>query len=358
MTDAILRAGGVRTALFTSPHLLRFTERIRIDGGEVAPHLLEPALERVLGTGVPLTYFEAATLVAVLVMADAGVELGVMETGLGGRLDAVTALPAIATAITSIGADHLDLLGPTLAHVAREKAAIARAGVPLFLPTTLAAPLREQIQIVASAAQAPVRLVPAAAASGALLGAHQRNNAAMAIALAECAAQAVARPLGQQAVETGLAGVQWPGRLEQVGAVLLDCAHNGEGAQALAEHLRERRERPRVLVLSIVAGKDVDAIAAALWPVVERVIVTRCASERALHASEVAARLPAGPVLSVTDDPGVALQQARAHGGLAVVAGSIFLVGQIRGLLRDEPMDPVTTSDPMAAATVTPGART
>lgn len=357
MTEAILREAGVRTGLYTSPHLLRFTERIRIQGREVDPAALEPVLDRVLATGVALTYFEAATLVAVCLMADAGVELAVMETGLGGRLDAVTALPAVATAITSIGPDHMDLLGPTLLDVAREKAAIARPQVPLFVSGGVSPALRAAIVEVVTAAGAPAQVVEPHVQSP-LRGAHQRHNAGVAMALAKAAAEALGRPLSDAEGVRGLTQTVWPGRLEQVGRVLFDCAHNGEGAEALAQHLAARPERPRLLVLSVVSGKDVHAIAAALSPQADAIIATRCASERALAGSALAALLPPSPTLSVIEDPHEALAQAQARAGegLVVVAGSVFLVGQLRGAMLGEPVDPVTTSDPLAVRPPAPGA--
>lgn len=354
MTERLLREAGVHTGLFTSPHLVRFSERIRLRGEEVKGSALDAALSRVLATQVPLTYFEASTLVAVAVMADAGVDLGVMETGLGGRLDAVTALPAIATAITSIGADHLDVLGPTLAHVAREKAAIARPAVDLLVPEGLAPDLLGEIRGVAAALGAAVQRVPEVPLAVALPGAHQQRNAALALALATRAAHALGRALPASAVRQALAQVSWPGRLERLGPLLLDCAHNPEGAQALAGHLAGCPERPRVLVLSMVAGKDVEGVAEALWPQVEAVVATRCASDRALPAEDLACRLPRGRDVSVVPDPAQAVAEAqrRAGPGLVVVAGSVFLVGQVRAQSLGEPVDPVPTSDPMSVTVV------
>ncbi|HET6151125.1 MAG TPA: Mur ligase family protein, partial [Polyangia bacterium] len=257
MTEAILRAAGWRTGLYTSPHLSRFTERIRVAGQEVDGDRLARLDARIVATGVPLTYFEVATLLAFLVMAEDGVELAVLETGLGGRLDAVTACQPLATAITSIGRDHLDYLGSTLTAIAREKAGILKPGVPGFL-ARLPADADAEIARVAAQVGAPLRRLGAdfdapAVASG-LPGAHQRSNAALAVALASEAARRRGRPLAPAAISAGLAGVRWPGRLEMVGdGVLLDCAHNPQGAEALAAALPElARGRPAALVISVV----------------------------------------------------------------------------------------------------------
>lgn len=347
MAEAVLRAAGWRTGLFTSPHLCRFTERVRIGGVEIDGDdlaALDPAVE---ATGVPLTYFEVSTVLALLAMRAAGVEIAVLETGLGGRLDAVTAVDRVAaTAITSIGLDHTDLLGPTLRDVAREKAGIARPGVPLYLGD-VPADADEEIARVAAAAGAPMHRLgepPPAAPVPALAGEHQRRNAVAAVALARAAAAAAGRPLPEAAIAAGLASVRWPGRLERIAPdVLLDGAHNVEGARALVAALPERR--PRALVVSIVRGKDAPGILAALAPAFDRVIATRSRNERALPAEELAALVPGATAVA---DPAAALAAARAGGGLAVVAGSLFLVGELRAIVRGEPCDPdEARSDPL-----------
>lgn len=348
MLESVLRAAGLRTALFTSPHLLRFTERLKFDGVEVDSALLDAALDRVLATGVPLTYFEAATLVSVCLIADRGVDVAVMETGLGGRLDAVTALPAIVTAITSVGADHLEILGPTLLDVAREKASIARAGVPLFM-SPLPRELEDVVQDVAFAAATPTSVVSMPIRGSALAGEHQQMNAALALELARFVMGAQGRVLPSRAVDEGLAKVFWPGRLEMVDGVLFDCAHNPQGALALARELNKRNERPLVLLLSMVSGKDAAGFAAALFPVVQHVVLTQCSSDRALPVKGLAAQLPPHGSITEMADPVFALAAAQrsAHpGGLVVVAGSIFLVGQLRAHMLQHVADPVPTSDP------------
>ena len=230
MTEAILRRAGLRTGLFTSPHLVRFTERIRIDGADIDGDHLALLDEAVAGTAVPLTYFEVATLLAFLAFAEARVDLAILETGLGGRLDATSVCAPLACAITSIAFDHEAILGDTLAQIAREKAGICKAGVPLFLgrlPPEADARVAES----AAAAGAPVHRIgvdfPEAPGRPALPGAHQQANAAIAAALAGAAALALGRPLAVADVVAGLAEVRWPGRLERVAEdVLLDCAHN------------------------------------------------------------------------------------------------------------------------------------
>jgi dihydrofolate synthase/folylpolyglutamate synthase len=364
MTEAIVRAAGARTGLFTSPHLARFTERIRIDGREIDRGALAVADDRVARVPVPLTYFEVSAAQAAVAFTDAGVEIAVLETGLGGRLDAVTAFPVVAAAITSIGMDHTDLLGPTLADVAREKAGVARAGVPLVLPPDRFADEAEAVIGAIAAEQGAVvararRLAPAL--EPALPGRHQRGNAAVAVELARMALAATGRALDDAAIASGLAGVKWPARLEWLrpphagpaSAVLLDAAHNPEAGAALAAALAELgRDRPAVLVTSMVRGKDVEATLAPVLPLVSAVVATRSRNERSLSPDDLAARLrhlPGAPAIATAADPIAALAEAAAtaRGAPVLVAGSVFLVGELRASLLGEPFDPVVGGDPL-----------
>jgi dihydrofolate synthase/folylpolyglutamate synthase len=361
MTEAILRQAGLRTGLYTSPHLARFTERIRVDGREVDGDRLAALDGRIQAAGERLTYFEIATVLAFLAFAEAGVEVAVLETGLGGRLDAVTCCEPLATAITSIGLDHTDYLGPTLADVAREKAGILKPGVPCFMGR-LPPEAEAAIAARAGALGAPLlRLeseLPPAPAAVALPGAHQRDNAALAIALARAAADGAGRPLAPATIAAGLASVRWPGRLERVADDLwLDCAHNAEGARALASAIPAvAAGRPVTLVVSIARDKDAGAILAALAPAARRLIATSSDSPRALPPAALASAAAAGFArVEAVEDPGAALARARAEGGgLVVACGSIFLVGPLRARLLGEPVDPRRTSDPLPGPATSP----
>jgi dihydrofolate synthase/folylpolyglutamate synthase len=356
MTDAVLRAAGVRTGLYTSPHLSRFTERLRVGGVEADGDRLAALDARVAATGVPLTYFEVATALAFLLFAEEKVDVAVLETGLGGRLDAVTTCEPAATAITSVALDHMDYLGGTLRQIAREKAGILKPGVPCFLGA-LPPEADEEISSAAAAAGAPLLRLGRDLAPPdvplALPGDHQRANAALAVALAEFAAAARGRALLPSAVARGLAEVRWPGRLERVASdVLLDCAHNVEGARALAAALPALSgRRPVALVTSIVQGKDAAAILAALAPHVSTIVATSSHNPRSLPAEDLAAVARArGAKTEVAPDPIAALDLARrlvGPDGLVVVAGSIFLVGELRAHLLGSPADPRGASDPL-----------
>ncbi len=371
ISDAILRAAGFRTGLFTSPHLTRFTERIRIDGDEVDGDYLAELDAVVAETGVPLTYFEVSTVLAFLAFARAKVDVAVLETGLGGRLDATSTCRPLVCAITSIALDHEAILGHTIREIAFEKASIARADVPLYLGP-LVPEAEERVREVAGAAGAPVLgpgRYPPAPTAPALAGAHQLANAALAVAISSYAARACARPLTDEAVRRGLGEVRWPGRLERIGDVLLDCAHNVEGTQALVAALPEAPRR--VLVTSIVRDKNAEAMLAVLGPHFDRIVVTQSPSERAIEPERLAdlvfqtrsragSTKAGGQAGSVRDvraivDPAEALAHARIFaaevaGGLVVVSGSIFLVGALRAaLLSNGPGDGLTieVSDPL-----------
>ncbi|HEY2729825.1 MAG TPA: folylpolyglutamate synthase/dihydrofolate synthase family protein [Polyangia bacterium] len=356
MTEAILRAAGVRAGLHTSPHLSRFTERIRIDGAEADGDRLARQGARIAATRVPLTYFEIATVLAFLDFAEAGVELAVLETGLGGRLDAVTACEPVATAVTSIAVDHTEYLGGTLREIAREKAGIIKPGVPHVIGA-LPPEADDEMERAAAALGSPLlrfgRDFAAPEFPIALAGEHQAHNAAIAVALATRALASLGRTLPPDAVRDGLAGVRWPGRLERVtNDVLLDCAHNVEGARALAAALPALADgRPVAFLLSVVRDKDAAGILTALAPSASTIIATQSANPRSLPALalEELAR-PHFAAVKSSPDAIVALNLARrhvGHGGLVVAAGSIFLVGELRAHLLGSVVDPTPVSDPL-----------
>ncbi len=360
MTDAILRAAGLRTGLYTSPHLSRFTERIRVDGREADGDRLACLNQEIASTGIPLTYFEIATVLAFMTFAESDVDVVVAETGLGGRLDATTTTEPVATAITSIDWDHADVLGSTLAEIAAEKAGIAKAGVPLFL-APVAAEADAAIAAIAGRLGAPVRRLgvdfESWASAPALLGVHQSTNAAIAVELARAAAMAVGRNLGDAEIESGLREVRWPGRLEWVADdLLLDCAHNSEGAAALAAALDEMpRGRSRALLFGVVGGKPAANMLRILAPRFDAVFVTRSSSPRSVSAEVLRAILSSdvGAEATAISDPRDALAVARGRGyvganGFVVGAGSTFLVGDLRAAVLGEARDPIPTSDPVS----------
>jgi dihydrofolate synthase/folylpolyglutamate synthase len=358
MTESILRGAGLRTGLFTSPHLSRFTERIRIEGMEVDGDHLAELDESVVATAVPLTFFEVSMVLAFLAFAGAKVDVAILETGLGGRLDATSACHPVACAVTSIALDHEAILGNTIAQIAFEKASIAKPGIPLYLGP-LSREADERIAEVAKAIGAPIRRAgldyPPAPTAPTLPGVHQLANAALAVVLARQAGQALGRMIDDGAIVRGLAEVRWPGRMERVADdVLLDCAHNVEGTLALVAALPPAPLR--ILVTSIVRDKNAEGMLAVLAPHFDHVLITRSQSDRATDPQHLAALVAhtrtGGRQVVCIEDPLTALTQARAiastiPGGLVVVAGSIFLVGALRSNLLDGFSGVADASDPL-----------
>ena len=334
MVEAVARAAGLRTGLYTSPHLSRFAERIRIDGEPLTDDELAERLGRALDEGPDLSFFETATLAALLAFRDARVDVAVLEVGLGGRLDATNVVPKpVAAAITRIALDHTDRLGPTLVDIAREKAGIAKPGLDIVLgPMT--PEVRAAIDEVARAAGAttsdatdaplPERL--------GLPGAHQRDNARIAATLA------ARLGLPASAVDAGLTAVRWPGRLETIGDMLLDGAHNVDGAEALAAHVRTLGVPPAdvALVFGALADKDWPPMLDAVAPLAARRVYVALpgAARAAVDPAALAARHPGRVAPSLEE----ALSAPRPR--LTILCGSLVLVGQARTLLLGLPRDP------------------
>lgn len=374
MVHTGLTAAGVRAGRFVSPHLVDLTERFVIGAEPVAAADLERAVDDVLDRAEALrssgelavhpTFFEATTAVAFELFRRVRVEMAVIEVGLGGRFDSTNVIRAPIGAITSIGLDHQDLLGDTLEAIAFEKAGIIKPGMTVvtgMLPdearTVVAAVARDrQARLVDAAVGAHVEgdmregraTVAIATPDGrygpltlALRGEHQIGNALVAVRLLEAVRQTGIRVPGE-AIERALTEVDWPGRLELIElpdgpAVLLDAAHNAEGAAALAAYLeRWHPERP-TLVIGVMRDKDAAAIVRALLPVVSSVIATAADTPRALPARELAARITdAGAPVPVRaePDPVAAVEDAIAAGRTVCVSGSIYLVGAVRDRLR------------------------
>ena len=357
MVERGLRAAGHRSARYTSPHLTRLEERFVIDGREVttrelrdAAGLVEGAVRSLLAEGTldaPPTFFEFATAVAFVLFRDARVDIAVLEVGLGGRLDSTNVVTPIAAAITSIDLDHQAQLGTTLEAIAREKAGVIKAGIPVVcgpLPDVAETVIREVCtRVGARFITASDRDLQSTALQGqtlSLRGTHQRHNAGVAVALLR-ELDALGWRVPDAAVRAAVTDVEWPGRLEELRAghvrVLLDAAHNTAGARALADFLRDNGWTDSVLVFGVMRDKDVTAMLRELAPVFATIICTTANSPRAARAEELAAAVAqVAPTIRVeaVDSPTEALQQACALADRVVVAGSIFLIGPLRDILR------------------------
>jgi dihydrofolate synthase/folylpolyglutamate synthase len=354
MVDAALRAAGHRSARYTSPHLVDLSERFVIGGRPVDQRDLANAVAdvrtvidglRAAGVlTVQPTFFEVTTAVAFELFRRAGVDVAVLEVGLGGRLDATNVVgppQLVATAITSIAFDHQLYLGSTLREIAFEKAGIIKAGVPVVVGPLDPEPM-EAIERVARERGAPIVRATAADAAGlsiGLRGSHQAANAAIAIRLLEIVDRHGA-PVPAAAIAEGLARPGWPGRLETRALgdgceLLMDAAHNPAGAAALASYLEgEGAKRP--LVFAAMRDKDVTGMFAALLPAVSRLVVTRASNARSADPDALAERARTlAPGLPVSIEPLIsdALAEAWRHSPRIVVAGSIFLLGDVLKLV-------------------------
>jgi dihydrofolate synthase/folylpolyglutamate synthase len=349
----ILHEANVRAGLFTSPHLQTYRERVRVDGallGEAAfgraidelRPLVRHLRRRYLQAGEPTT-FELTLLLAMRAFAARGCEVAIIEVGLGGRLDATNALDPAVSVITAVSYDHTAILGRTLGSIATEKAGIVRRGRPALVAQQRPA-AASAITRVCRAIGADLRVVAplGAHADLGLTGDHQLQNAALAMAAAT--ALGVAGP----AIARGLRATTWPARFERVRGrppIVLDGAHNGASAVALARTLRrERGGRRLALVVGINSDKDARAVLAPLIRIASAVIVTRSASPRAAEPAAIARMAARGTRNPVTTAPDVrsALAAARAAAGpdgLVCVAGSLALAADARTALGLRPSE-------------------
>ena len=371
MVETALRAAGHRSARYTSPHLIRLEERFHILGREVSTSDLRGAVARVQDAveslqrsgalDAPPTFFECATAAAFELFRRRDVQIAVLEVGLGGRLDATNIVMPIAAAITSIDFDHQAQLGDTLEAIAREKAGVIKPGIPVVCGPL---PPEADRAVLETSRERGARMVRAAqivrmAERGdgavdvatdqrrlddvtlALSGRHQRENAAVAVALLDELARAgIAVP--DDAVRAGLCRAVWPGRLERLRVdgtdILLDAAHNPAGARALAAYLVEIGWTDVTLVFGALRDKDVRRMLELLTPLCATIVCTTAPTPRAFGAEElavVATEVAGGRALvEAVGDPAAALTRARRGRGPVVAAGSIFLIGSLRAILR------------------------
>ena len=343
MLDAVCRAEGYRTGLFTSPHLVSFRERVRLDGYPIPEAAVAEGLTRLRELTADWepspTFFEYVTVLGLDYLRKRRVEIIVLETGLGGRLDATNAVTPAASVITSIDFDHTAWLGDTLSAIAGEKAGIIKLGIPVV--TTPQAPeAAEVIARVAREKNAPLRVVAEPLPPDwtvSLAGSHQRINAAVALAALDAAGIAVS----DRSRRTGLAEVEWPGRFQRLenGWIILDGAHNPAAARRLAHTWHEEygdRHRATVIV-GILRDKDFPAVCRALEPLAARFLAVPVRSPRAASPDELLAALahaaPGIGARAVPEGVATAMAQARGWPEPILIAGSLFLVGEALAIL-------------------------
>jgi dihydrofolate synthase/folylpolyglutamate synthase len=370
---SILTEAGLRTGLYTSPHLERPNERIRVGRAEIADAdfarifflVSDTAEQLVKERNLPQmpSFFEMLTALAFLYFAESKVEIAVLEVGMGGRLDATNVVEPLISVMTDISLDHMEWLGPTITAIAREKAGILReGGTMITLPQH-----PEANQVLGEVAieldvrgVSAVPYLPASEVKGPyavealgttvkvdspLKGAHQQRNVGLAIA---AAVELVARhgfSVSAMAVEEGIRRTQWPGRLERMAIAdvewVVDVAHNPAGAWALRAGLRSILEEraPKVLIFSCLRDKPLAEMAQILFPLFERVIVTPIHAARAAAVEDLLAAAKATGIRATaaeTVQGALRLAQENAAGGVVVVSGSVYLVGEARAMLLGE----------------------
>ena len=365
MVAALLESGGLATGAYFSPHAERWAERVHVRGAEAEPMAFEAAVERVrdavgpvearLEAGERITQFEAATAAAFFTLADAGVDAAVIEAGLGGRLDATNVLRSRVTVLTSVGLDHTQFLGETEEEIAREKLAVLREGTIL-----VTGELSPAVRAIAeqTAAERGCRFTAAPAPRAGARAPYLARNQAVATTaarafLTSALPSAASLPgldaqvtLDEEGKAKALAALKLPGRFEVIEGdppMIVDAAHNPQGAAALAEALEASLgERPVVACLAVLADKDVEGIVRALSPALSEVVATEIPAERlrgsgrpgmeSVSAVELARLFEgAGLPASAEGDPDrairLAFSSAREAGGVALFAGSHYLLG-------------------------------
>lgn len=368
MLESICRAAGIKCGLYTSPHLVSITERIRVSGVEITRENFAACATTVRDVSEQLladkqiealpTFFEQLTATALLAFRNAGIELAILETGLGGRLDSTTAANASIVAITQIALDHEEFLGPTLESIAAEKAAIIRRGVNAVIARQDPEALKVLLKRCEETGVTPTLENGSHTLEGntsdgrfratfdttadhyhsvllGLRGRHQIDNAAVAIRLAE-----VLR-LPHSEIVTGIETANHPGRLELIShkpAFLIDGAHNPAGSQSLRAYLDEFAPRRLTLVFGAMRDKQLDRIGEILFPGAHVIVLTTVNNPRSATIEmlqPVAERFARGEVLR-SDSSAEALRIARANTppeGLICIAGSLYLAGELRPLI-------------------------
>jgi dihydrofolate synthase / folylpolyglutamate synthase len=348
MLEAIYRGAGLRVGLYTSPHLVSFRERIQINREFISEQdvvrltaMLQEWTREFPEENHP-TFFEVVTIMALCYFAEQKCDLVILETGLGGRLDATNIVTPLASVITNVQFDHEKWLGSTIEEIAREKAGIIKPRVPVITAADEPS-ARKIIAETAAVKESPLLTVHARDAEALrgkvnLRGAHQLINAALAVKTVELLSNQI--PAGAEAIRTGLNTVQWPARLQMVSragqTIVLDGAHNPAGAEALAAELRsEFGERPLSLIIGVLQDKNWESVCGTLALRATKIVTTPVSSHRTASAEKLAAVCAAtnpSATVIVTDRPATALASVEGD-PLLVITGSFYLVGEAMELL-------------------------
>lgn len=339
MMDRVARACGRRTGLFTSPHLNDYRERMRVSGEMISEERCAELLTEARAVCDKLethpTFFEITLAVAMRWFRERECELIILETGVGGRLDATTAVPADVCVITPIGMDHTQWLGDTLGKIAAEKAGIFLEGVPA-ISSPQETEAREVLEKEANEKRTPLRFIkePQEGYGIALVGTHQKWNAALALA----ALHSLGLRMGYESVVEGLAKVSWPGRFERITSqgieVVLDGAHNPHAAKVLRETwLAEVGAGKGTLIFGAVETKDVSGIFEELRGISQRILLCKVGTIRGLPTEELIKCLPTGEHADCFANFSEAMEAARSFAGPVLITGSLYLIGEARAAL-------------------------
>lgn len=368
MLERALREAGYKTGLYTSPYIERYNERIRINGNPIAGEKLARLVERVWPViescreeGLCITEFELGTVLAFMAFAEEKVDAAIIEVGLGGRLDPTNIINPLVSVITNVGMDHMHFLGDTIEEIAMEKAGIMKPDTPVVLgwqtdgvravlmdsAKALAIPviepqaqnvreLRRGVAFDAAMDGGTIRELTVS-----LTGRHQAQNAVAALGALSVLKDRGYERITEDVIRRAFADVHWPGRLEYFGDVILDGAHNEPGVRALCAYMDAWLTKEKtVLLTGMMADKDVSAMTQMLAPRVRCVVTTQPAIPRAMAAQELVAEFEkqGASALAITA-PKAALERAReiaGEDGTVLCAGSLYLIGEIRTLLRQE----------------------
>jgi dihydrofolate synthase / folylpolyglutamate synthase len=343
MIDSICCAQGYRTGLFTSPHLVTFRERIRVNGDMISEDAVANGLTSIRNLVANWdphpTFFEVVTALALKRFADANVEIVILETGLGGRLDATNAIQSDVSVITPIDFDHEKWLGKTISEIATEKAGIIKPKVPVVCAPQRAE-AEEAIRVRAAECRASLHFVTNSYDETpiALAGLHQKQNAALAIA-AICTTK---MDVDSSAIARGLACIEWPARFQRWDKrTIIDGAHNPAAARLVAQTWREIfGDQRATVILAILADKNLRAICEALAPISESVLLPKIRSERATTPEELAkilANITPPLPYSIVESVDQALTLARSKPNPILITGSLHFAGEVLAHLRGEP---------------------
>lgn len=353
--DSICREASIKTGLYTSPHLVSITERVRIDGVDISQNEFARIATKIRDTAEQLladgkleyrpTFFEQLTAIALVAFAEANVDLAILETGLGGRLDATTAANAEIAAITRIDLDHQEYLGETIEEIAAEKAAIVRANSTVAVCEQSRAAM-SVINRRCKAVGAKARTTTEFLGQGfglpklGLLGEHQVENAQVAILAAHILRDHFV--IDDDAIVAGLENASHSGRIEYQGRYLFDGAHNIGGARALAEFISGYEKRPITVVFGAMNDKNVTEILTVLGPLADKIVLTEPSNSRSLSYEELLEQLPASFSREHTfasDSVEHAIDIAETitpNDGVVLVTGSLYLVGEVKAILRSQ----------------------